>query len=225
MIGEHINLAGQLYRMRVSESAVSMLAKLVDVQDMQAVIDGAWYCFNWTLSHTRRPIDRQKATELIPGNPYPFVIREGRDRFMLLSTHAELVTAFLAENGLDQKLDKPRIAVGKLVSDLVSPECAEGSQSGASYRLGTVFATLDGYGRALRTMAFWGDDIGNATLFHDLLKELAVYRITLRDLRKEVEIASIGSNGEVSFYFGGVGHMNRVDDLFRYMKNKYILWP
>lgn len=88
-----------------------------------------------------------------------------------------------------------------------------------------VWAAVDGYGRALRTMSFVGDDLAEAQLFSSTLNSMSPYRVVLRDVKTGLEVISIGSNGEFSIYYRGAQHLAELDKLLRFLtRGGYITW-
>lgn len=204
------NLAGFIYRDSDELSVKELFSRRHDIDTWESLIEGEWHTFVWhALSGDIR-----------------LVLREGKDRFMLLSQDQAHVIAFLDICGIENRLEKPRIAVTNFVTDLVAPVNDEREKSpGRQYRVSAVFAAIDGYGRSLKTMALWGSDLLNAELFTLLLKQVSPYRVTVRDLLQDSDIVSIDSNGEVNFFFRGPTQLRKVDTFFRYLKKRgYIRW-
>ena len=77
--------------------------------------------------------------------------------------------------------------------------------------------SLEGYGRSLRTIGLWGDDIADAKFFHEVRDRILAYRVSLRDTKTDREVASIGSQGEVSFYYRGISHLDQTDRLLKFL--------
>jgi hypothetical protein len=210
MIDDLENLVGFLYRLSDKESAREVFSLNKNVDNWVSIVEGDWYSFVWHASH----------------ESIKFVLRDGKDRFMLLSQDQAHVQSFLSICGIENRLERPRISISNFVNDLIAPvNDSHDAKSGRQYRISTIFAAVDGYGRSLKTMALWGDDLINAELFISLIKKINPYRITVRELLRDVDIASLGSNGEVNFYFRGQSQLQKIDNFFRFLKKRgYIHW-
>lgn len=202
-------LAGFLHRLDEGESARELLQSSSELTDWHTLIEGDWYSFTWRAAQA----------------DIPFVLREGQDRFLLLSNEHSHVGALIDALGLAARLRRPRILVTRFVRDSVAPVNSQEKQFSRKYRISNVFASVDGYGRSIQTLALWGDDLLNAELFIKLLESVRPYRITVRDLMRNNDITSIGSLGEVNFYYANDAHLKRVDTFFRYLKRGgYLKW-
>jgi hypothetical protein len=210
---------GHLAKIHTKESPVTLLRSFTSVKDFDSIGERSWYSFNWKPT----VLNESKISQALDqaSGFYPFLMRESSDRFILLSTHQTVVQAFLRSCRLETVIEYPRVDIVKLVEIVSKPSDSQGR----AYRLGAVFAAVEGYGQKLKTIAFWGEDIGEATLFQDMMPAVLPFRAALRDVRTDREIASIGSGGEVSFYYRGLGHLDQTDRLFRYLTNiKTISW-
>ncbi len=202
-------LSGFLQRLDEGKSIRDVLLGKKEVSGWSTLIEGEWYQFVW-----------DNANESVP-----FVLRDGRDRFLLLAHDHTLVSQFLDFTGLVSVARKPRIAVSQFVKDSVAPVNAPNQSFARQYRLSNIFGAVDGYGRSLQTVALWGDDLLSAELFLKVLDEINPYRVTVRDMVRNVDVASIGSLGEVNFFFGSQSSLRRVDTFFRHLKRGgYLRW-
>jgi hypothetical protein len=149
---------------------------------------------------------------------YDFLFLGGQfSRFLLVSTHAELVDVLLEKAHLSRNVYRPDIDVARLVNDL--------AQEPGKYSIGAVYARIEGQGQSLRTTRFFGNDLGESDLFRRLLREIAPYRATLRDVVKRVETASIGSKGEIGFTYTGPSSMHDADIALRFLSERgYLNW-
>ncbi|MBX3599980.1 MAG: hypothetical protein KF863_05120 [Rubrivivax sp.] len=186
-----------------------MLSRLRSVSDLEAVRENRWYSFQWRSKAIVRT-DHSGPTASIPD--YPFILRQSSDRFIVMSSHAMVVQAFFRQTRLDAVTEFPRVNVGSIVDNLT-----EAGADGREYRMGLLFGSLEGYGRSLRTIGLWGDDIADAKFFHDIRNRIGPFRISLRDTKVDREIASIGSQGEVSLYYRGLSHLDQTDRLLKYL--------
>lgn len=148
---------------------------------------------------------------------YSFVLRESKERFLLLASRSELVDGMLKQLGEGESALSPSIDVSRLTSDL--------SKRPGSYSLGALFARVEGYGHSVRSIALYGSDLAEARLFTDLLPQLLPYRVHLRDVRTGLELLSVGSKGEVAFFYRGVQSLRDVDTTLAFLtRSGYITW-
>lgn len=205
------NLAGYLYRFNNERDLSELFLTKAIKNSWQSIIADDWFSFEYQF----------------PNSSAKFVLRHGKDRFMLLSEDHEHVLTFLAICGIENLLERPRINVSSFIKDLVSPinDVAQ-FRPGRQYRLSTIFAAADNrYGHTLKTMAFWGEDLMNAELVTEVLPKISPYRVTVRHLLNNADIASVGSNGEVNFFSRGIPHFKKVDEFFMFLKKRgYIHW-
>jgi hypothetical protein len=176
--------------------------------------DGGWV-------HLQLASDVALIREKLQVNPeyrYDFLFRGGQfSRFLLVSTHAELVDVLLEKLHLIRNVFRPDIDVARLVNDL--------AEEPGKYTIGAVYARIEGQGQALRTTGFFGYDLGESDLFRRLLPEIVPYRVSLRDVVKRVETVSIGSKGEVGFTYTGPGSMHDADAALRFLSSRrYLNW-
>lgn len=151
---------------------------------------------------------------------YDFVVRENarRARLLLLSASLELVQLLLRKMKWEAEVRSPLIAVPLLVTFL--------AERREKYKMGTVFAAVDAFGRSLRTIAMYGDDLADADLFHDVLAHVRPYRVQLRDAVSKEEFMTVGSRGEVSLSGTDPATLSRVDEALAFLtKQNYLQWP
>lgn len=148
---------------------------------------------------------------------YPFLLRQSGNRFLLVSSQAILVDFLLERSSLKRRLFCPAIDVADLARELTA--------SPTRYVMSAVFARVEAYGQSLRTIALYGSDVGDSTLFKEVLTGLQAYRVTLRRVESGQEIISVGSRGEISFPFSGKASLVRVDDGLRFLNQaNHIHW-
>ena len=205
-------LAGHLARFREHDEPFRIITRARGVEGLQEIREQKWYTFTWqALSSSGLPEpDSERHT---------FLLRPSDDRFMLLASHNSAVEAFLRRSRIESLIEYPRIDIPVVVRTLAEGE----DERGREYKMGAVFGTVEGQGRPLRTMALWGDDLAGAGIFSDLLALITPYRVSFRDYRSEREVASVGSQGEVSLYFRGVLHLDQTDRLFRYLSKRHLI--
>ena len=157
---------------------------------------------------------------------YPFLLRAAEDRYILVSREMALVDQLLEQGGVGGHVDSPRIQVDKAARELIFPSTADtATATGRKYTIGAVYATVEGYARALRSVSFFGDDLAEAELFRYALKQIVVTRIGLRDPKIDKELLSVSSSGAVDFHFRGAAQLNAIDGLTSFMRGSgYIEW-
>jgi hypothetical protein len=202
------NVAGYLCRMSDEEDMRATFSEKPGVGNWQVLIPNAWYTFDWET----------------PSETYKFLLRDGKDRFMLLADDQARVSNFFEVCGVEALIERPRLSIATFVKDLVAPINEPNTERpGRAYRVSSIFASVDGYGRSLKTVALWGDDLINAALFTNLLTQLAPYRVTVRELLRDTDIVSVGTGGEVNFLYRGLPHLRKVDSFFRYLKQSGLI--
>ncbi|WP_143098484.1 hypothetical protein [Variovorax sp. OK605] len=205
---EFENVAGYLCRLSEEESAKDLFAQKKEVGNWQVIIENAWYSFDWDT----------------PSGVHKFLLRDGKDRFMLMTDDHVRVNNFFAICGIENRIERPRVAIASFVKDLVAPvNEPERERPGRTYRVSSIFASIDGYGRSLKTVALWGDDLLNAALFNTILSQVSPYRVTVRELLRDTDIVSAGSGGEVNFLYRGAAQLRKVDSFFRYLKQHGLI--
>ncbi len=148
---------------------------------------------------------------------YDYLLRTSGQHFLLVSSHADLVTALIDVIGIRHKVSTPRVNVRQLVEDLVKQP--------QHYSLSGVYARVDGFGQSLRSMSLFGADLGEAQLFSSILPHLAPHRANLRDLRLRQEAVSISSKGELGFHYGGARSLRRTDSVLSFLASGgYLKW-
>jgi hypothetical protein len=94
---------------------------------------------------------------------YHFLHRQGKEgRFLLVSKDEALNDYLLSDTELPIYRRSVDVDIPLLVRTLIG--------SPTVYVLAAVNARVEGYGQALKTMLLYGKDIGDATLFRNLLK-------------------------------------------------------
>jgi hypothetical protein len=173
-----------------------------------------WIRLTWSAS--------EKFVSEMPENSlykYDFLVRLSREdpaRLIITSSHGDLVEALLRESGIARDLRRPRVQVAALVKNI--------TESPDEYHTTVLYARVDGFGQALRTIAFFGDDITGANLSRDILQFAEPFRTTLRPANGDSEVLSVGSKGEVSFMFNeNPAALDRVDRALRFIK-PWTMW-
>lgn len=183
-----------------------------------AVLRGAgergWYKIHYT---TSSPLIENTQHASRSALSYEFLLRISGSRFFFGGEDQDTAHAFLQKAGIRRRVTFPTIDVARLVRDLVT--------SGAKYQLSTVFARIDGYGAALKSVGFYGADITDAKPFRDMLPIMTPFRVNLRDPKTLRDVINVGNHGECMFTSRGRPGLIAVDTAFRFLtEGNYISW-
>lgn len=151
--------------------------------------------------------------------PALFLFRRSNYGGVLVSTSSDLVIPMLPVISEGRPLYAPRVNVPKLVQDIVARP--------GPYVLGVVYAKVFGDGHSLRSIALYGADLGDSSLFGSILKSLWPFRVSLRSVSEDSEVASISARGELSFQYKEADSLKRVDALLAHLSpadGGYINW-
>ncbi|MFF7058090.1 hypothetical protein ACFY89_15550 [Achromobacter spanius] len=219
------NYSGQLLRLRNEEKFPLLAQRLKDVVRTGESSSRGWHIFEWTTDFDAG-VDSRRVSEDGEQFTYSLLVREVEERFLLASTHTDIVQQFLARNRLVRSIERPMIDVASLVKQTIFPaEHDQPSSPGTPYRLGALYAAVDGFGRSVRTVSLFGDDLGGASMVRDMLEFLNPFRVTLRDIRNDQEVLSISTQGEMNFYFRGAASLDAVDKALAHIRRgNYIHW-
>jgi hypothetical protein len=154
--------------------------------------------------------------EIRPIYEYSFLLRPtALGRFLITSTDLRLIDILLERFHIRRSVVRPSIKIHELVVNLC--------ERPAEYTLGAVHTRIEGFGQALRNAAFYGNDVGEAVLFRELLGRMQGHRVTLRDARKRADIIGIGQKGDVSFAYHGADSLRDVDSALRFISRRGFL--
>ncbi|MBT9520815.1 MAG: hypothetical protein IV101_07945 [Dechloromonas sp.] len=219
---DRFNGIGQLYAVSDPAKLASAIEAPGDdnTWDLEPTVPG-WYSGQW---ETKRALLGEEYQPQIINSSTPIFqyryllwLNKNVDRFIVLSTQSDLVNQFAVHYLSNQKTSKPTVNVEKLVKDLARGE--------SPYRIGAVWANVDGYGESLQSISIFGKDLVDAELFRSILPRISPYRVVLRDLRSGKEVISIGISGEIGFYYGGPRTLKNVDSALKFLRDgSYIHW-
>jgi len=181
-----------------------------DVRWQEAQRPG-WWNLRW---HSKEPLfDEPRGGDYT----YDFLFRQGREGYVLASTAAELVTKLHDVVAPGHYPVVPLVRVHEMTRQLFEkPE---------EYSVTALHARINGYGRNLRSVSLYGDDLGEAALVRQVFETSVVTRVQLRQLRQRRDVLSIGKNGGIYFSFDRVECLRDVDMCLRFISSRgYILW-
>ncbi|WP_446809705.1 hypothetical protein ACH50O_21020 [Methylomonas sp. 2BW1-5-20] len=148
---------------------------------------------------------------------YRFLVRQSDFRFLLACTAKEVLEYVTRIADLENRVTPPTINIAALVEMLVDRP--------KNYTLSTVYARIDGFGQAFRSISMYGSDLADAKLFRDIAPQIAPYRVTLRDQIYRDDVLTISSRGEVSFVHRGPQSLRQVDEALRFLaKHEFMNW-
>lgn len=150
---------------------------------------------------------------------YPFLLRRGTGgRGLLVGPSSRLVVILLNLLSASECTSCPGIDVVRLVRD-------SAERPTDKYVLGAVFARVEGYGKNLRIISLYGEDLASTELFRSLLASISPYRVTLKTFGTGEEILSVGSRGELNFMYSGSRSLDNIDAALSFLNNEgYIEW-
>jgi hypothetical protein len=220
----HANYSGLLLRLKSEEPFPVLAGRLGDVSYKGMASAQGWHIFEWTTEFDAG-IDNRKVNEEDGRFVYLLLLREVEERFLIASTHSDIVQQFISRNRLARLVERPVIDVAGLVKESLFPKNQEQTPSSSTYRMGALYAAVDGFGRSVRTISLFGDDLGSASIVRGMLEFLNPFRVTLRDIRSEHEVLSISTQGEINFYYRGATSLDGVDKALGYVRRgNFIHW-
>ena len=126
---------------------------------------------------------------------YPVVCRRSGPRVLVMSVTRDITDAAIGHDFdqllVNERLNRVPIAVDSLVKAI--------SERPTKYVLSFVHARVPAFGAALRSVSFYGDDLGEASLFRDHINIFNFFTCGLRPAVGGGEIVRLGSDGTVSF--------------------------
>jgi hypothetical protein len=209
------NVSGVLYEWSAGNIELSHFKEYDCNIEFNNIPNTGWETFTYLSDVALR---HEEKIYNIPG-PYRYsmVIRRSGPRFLLLSENRSIATHFM-EHTLSQIL-KPlpcqvNIAVDSLARNL--------AKNPTVYALSFIHARVPAFGTSLRSISFYGDDLGTSTYFVKSLELFNVHTCGLRHAQGGHEIVRIGSDGGVSFLFSNEKAIE-VEKLLGFLRNQKYL--
>lgn len=209
----HAHLTGTLFAPKRETDVLPGFSELgnVNVHSSEVVYSG-WTTFTW---ESPRPFLAEPAG--LQGYNYRFFVRHSKRRFLLLAEHGVLVQELLRAGQLLPRLMAPTVNIPALVRDTV--------ERPGRYVLSAVYARVEGFGQALRSIIFYGSDLGEADMFRSTISGCVAYRATLKDAAGSADTLSISARGDISFHYDGAGSLMHVDRALAHLSGRqYIQW-
>ena len=164
------------------------------------------------------PLNREDTFNLKGPYTYPVVCRRSAKRFLLASNNRSIVEAMaqdLSNLVLPSGLNQTSISVDKLVRDL--------TEKPTTYVLSSVHARVPGFGVSLRAVSFYGDDVGEASLFRNNMLHTTFFACGLRLAAGGNELARLGSDGQISFLLTDPRRLMEVERILVFLRsNDYL---
>jgi hypothetical protein len=156
---------------------------------------------------------------LIPGPyEYPVICRRSGARLLILSEHSDIVDYIIEEEFKDifsPRLRHMNVAVDRLVKAITLKPTI--------YVLTYAHARVPAFGSNLRLITLYGEDLGQASLFHHMLKELTFASCGLRLAAKPKEVVRLSADGAVSFLPANKQRLDHVEQILGFIRREGYL--
>ena len=178
------------------------------------LLAGRWEQFVYD-SHA--PLVGEDPRLFSPPFKYQILMRRSGTRLLLMANHKEVALHLLERL---QPLFQPRlrgvsIGVDQLVKSLAGRP--------TKYVLSFAHARVPAFGAVLRAISFYGDDLGDASLFRQQMDLMVFYTCGLREARGGSEIVRLGSDGSVAFFLHGASKVLEVEEVLRFLRGSGYL--
>lgn len=154
----------------------------------------------------------------IPGPyHYPLFFRPGFERMLILSTAKKIILYFedtyLKKNG-NLRIGNVIININDLVRKVIKTP-----QLGYALNYASAFYTP--HGNSLKFITYYGDDLGEASIIRDNLDNMVFNRCGIREIKKEHEIAKLGSDGAIQFNYSvhDAKRLNEIDGMLKFIND------
>lgn len=218
---ESYSLSGSLLEWPVRAIQRAQLEACKALEYKQPVGTSRWEEFQFT---TDVPLRGEDATSVRGPFRYIVICRLSGSRMAILSHNRRIVdrlTDRLVAEVFALRLRRVSIAVDSLVTSLV--------ERPTRFCLSFVYARVPAFGAALRNVAFYGDDLGEASLFRENIHLINVFVCGLRRTEGGSEILRLTSDGRISFNMRSPEKVNEVEEVLRFLRQEQYLtteiWP
>jgi len=219
MMPEFVHFRGALYTQRggVDSSTVASIVSIGNEIAVSPLPVSGWMSIVLK-SHEPLLNENERLGNTQDTYLYTFFYRQGQDnRFLLVSNDDELNRLLLDRSGILSQVTCPDIPIPALVDSL--------TKRPTSYVMSTVYARVEGYGEALRTIGFFGKDIGEALLFRDIGSRVIPTAVQLRDAITKRDVMSVRFEGTIRFRYQSQHTLRDIDTALRFLsRNGFLHW-
>lgn len=172
---------------------------------------------NWEeyIFQSEVPLRDEDIYDIQPPYKYPIVARRSGARLLLLGPRRDIVE-YIITNNLNIFISPPfrhvSIAVDGLAKSIVA--------NPAIYVLSFVHARVPAFGASLRSVSFYGDDLGEASLFCDNIEYMNVFTCGLRRAVGGPELLRVSGDGMVSFHYSDPQKVFEVEKVLSYLRKE-----
>jgi hypothetical protein len=218
---DSINLNGTLLEWPVREIERAQLEQCTALQYKGPIGDSRWEEFTFV---SEQPLRGEEDRGRDGPFRYLVVCRRSGRRIAILSLSRRIVdrlTARLVSEVFALRFRRVTIAVDSLVKALVEHPTV--------YSLSFACARAPAFGAALRNVSFYGDDLGEASLFRENLHLLNCFVCGIRAVSGGSEIVRLNSDGRISFKMPKPDTVRQVEHVLRFLRGEGYLsteiWP
>jgi hypothetical protein len=160
------------------------------------------------------PLYGENPEEVAPPYRYAVICRRSGPRLLVLAEHSRITEEVI--NKEFSRTFRPHL---RSVSILIDPLVKALTKSPTIYALTYAHARVPGELSDLKTLSFYGDDLGSAALFGELLENLIFINCGLKLAAKGKEIVRLGTNGAVSFFPINKQRLDDVERILRFLRD------
>lgn len=166
------------------------------------------------LYESKVPLHSEDVTQ--DSGPYKYIVvcRRSSSRLLILSEHSEIVEHLL--NNEFREIFTPHL---RAVGIEIDPFVKSLAKTQGIYALSYAYAHVPGELSNLKSLAFYGDDLGLSTVFCDLLSELVFTNCGLRLAARGKEIVRLTKEGGVSFFPTNRQRLDEVETILGFLRD------
>lgn len=182
---------------------------------MQTEEGSRWERFEYT---SREALNGEEQYGDLGPYRYPIICRRSGPRIAILSVSRNVAEAFanrLSREVLAIRLEKMAIAVDAMVKLIVKRPTV--------YCVCYANARTPAFGTALRNVVFSGDDLGAINWFKDSTELMSFFLCGIRLSSGGTEIIRLGSDGRMSFQFGGPKILLQIEEVLHFLRTEKYL--
>lgn len=151
---------------------------------------------------------------------YPIISRRSGLRVLLLCNGKPVIDHLLNlySNIYQPKLIPIRFSIHEMVCDI--------AENPKNYVLTAVHARVDAYGNNLKATSFYGEDVGEATIFRENIELFSCFSCGIKDAKKKYELIRLSSDGIISFRLYRFVELLDIEKILGYVaENGYYIFP